>query len=86
MGPKKGKKNNKTKYIVTNEEVLNMSGVGKSLNADLNESGTGGNNQQKDGDSFIFTGAESEIQPVTTDGNDNNSSHLSGFNSARDAG
>lgn len=84
MPPKKNKK--KTKFVVSGDEVLNMSGIGKSFTADLNESGTGGKGQLKESDSFIFTGAESEIQRITTEGDDINSSRLSGLNSGREGG
>ena len=59
MGPKKNKK--KTKFVVTGEEVLNVSGLGKQITKDLNESGSVNKDQAKESDSFIFTGNESEI-------------------------
>lgn len=82
--PPKGKK--RTKYVVSGNEVLNVSGVGKAITVDLNESGISGGKQLKQSDSFIFTGTESEIQRVTTEGDDNNSSKLSGLNSGREGG
>jgi predicted flap endonuclease-1-like 5' DNA nuclease len=39
MPPKKNKKNKGTKFVVAGEEVLNMSGVGKAITNNLNESG-----------------------------------------------
>jgi hypothetical protein len=88
MPPKNKKKgNNKgTKFVVTGEEVLNVSGVGKAITNNLNESGMSASKKLKETDSFIFTGTESEIQRVTTEGDDNNSSKLSGLNSAREGG
>jgi len=84
MGPKKNKK--KTKFVVSGEEVLNVSGVGRQITKDLNESGSVNKDQAKESDSFIFAGNESEIQPVNTEGDDNNSSRMSGLNSAREGG
>jgi predicted flap endonuclease-1-like 5' DNA nuclease len=39
MPPKNKKKNKGTKFVVAGEEVLNMSGVGKAITNNLNESG-----------------------------------------------
>jgi hypothetical protein len=88
MAPKNKKKgNNKgTKFVVTGDEVLNVSGVGKAITNNLNESGMSASKQLKESDSFIFTGTDSEIQRVTTEGDDNNSSKISGLNSAREGG
>ena len=83
---KGGKKGKGTKFVVTGEEVLNVSGVGKAITNNLNESGMSASKQLKDSGSFIFPGTESEIQRVTTEGDDNNSSKLSGLNSAREGG
>jgi predicted flap endonuclease-1-like 5' DNA nuclease len=87
MPPKNKKKNKGTKFVVAGEEVLNMSGVGKAITNNLNESGIlSAGKQLKETDSFIFTATESEIQRVTTEGDDHNSSKLSGLNSARGEG
>ena len=87
MAPKnKGKKGKGTKFVVSGEEVLNVSGVGKAITNNLNESSMSASKQLKEIDSFIFPGTESEIQRVTTEGDDNNSSKLSGLNSAREGG
>ena len=88
MPPKKSKKGNSkgTKFVITGEEVLNASDVGKAITANLNESGISAGKELKKSDSFIFTGTESEIQRVTTEGDDNNSSKISGLNSAREGG
>lgn len=88
MPPKKNKKgNNKgTKFVISGEEVLNASDVGKANTSNLNESGISAGKELKKSDSFIFTGTESEIQRVTTEGDDNNSSKISGLNSAREGG
>jgi hypothetical protein len=88
MPPKNkgGKKGKVTKFIVTNDDVLNVSGVGKAITKNLNESGLSASKQLKESDSFIFTGTDSEIQRVTTEGDDNNSSKISGLNSAREGG
>ena len=84
MAPKKNKKGKQTKYLITPSEVLNMSGVGKAIVAEMNKSGISASKQLKESDSFVFAGTESEIQRVTTEGDDFNSSKLSGLNSGRE--
>ena len=75
MGPKNNKK--KTKFVVSGEDVQMISQ--KSMNtSELNDSTAG---QQKNTDSFIFTGKMSEIQK--TEGDDANLSRISGQNSGR---
>ena len=84
MAPKKNKKGKQTKYLITPSEVLNISGVGKAIVAEMNKSGISAGKQLKESDSFVFAGTESEIQRVTTEGDDFNSSKLSGLNSGRE--